>query len=579
MIQTLRQNELLARNNRLSLARPQHVCLEDSAKRLLKVTYVMTHVSICGGVKVIFEHANRLKERGWDVVIVSHFPKPDWYPIQVEYRQIPFGIELAQGVPICDVIVATYWDHIQACIETGIAPVVYFEQGDEHLFHIERLSAEMQLFVKKQMQLPAFIMTVSHQASSALEENFGRNSVVIPNAIDHGTFKQKDNTRDKTEDPYILMMGNENITFKGIPRIISAFKRVKSAYPNLRLYWINPKQPDNTWLNAVDQVYVNPPQTQIAELFQNAFMFVSASEFESFSLPVLEAMATGCPVVSTKNDGVMEYGIDRENIVFAEIGSEEDLVKKIFLLLENPELRQIITKNGLSVSQRYNWDASITNLMDYLTHVSEHKLVPIQEAEDWIINMDERNFIHSNDLIKFKNALLYAPDDYIYIPVIYDWVEQHPIARWELAASRKTPTNMRSLRIYTPSIGSNKTESMILGEGIQHVIEKKYEEALNCFIQEYATLPEEWKSACSKWIILCLIELGRDNDAIKVIKDALNAYEGFTDAYYLYFLLLNLHNMENEASNIHDVINMLGDSMGENEWFYDLETKLRKYTC
>src|SRR5690606_29024254 len=219
---------------------------------------------------------------------VSHFPKPDWYPIQVEYRQIPFGIELAQGVPICDVIVATYWDHIQACIETGIAPVVYFEQGDEHLFHIERLSAEMQLFVKKQMQLPAFIMTVSHQASSALEENFGRNSVVIPNAIDHGTFKQKDNTRDKTEDPYILMMGNENITFKGIPRIISAFKRVKSAYPNLRLYWINPKQPDNTWLNAVDQVYVNPPQTQIAELFQNAFMFVSASEFESFSLPVLE---------------------------------------------------------------------------------------------------------------------------------------------------------------------------------------------------------------------------------------------------------------------------------------------------
>ncbi|MEX3620623.1 hypothetical protein [Paenibacillus glucanolyticus] len=83
---------------------------------------------------------------------------------------------------------ATYWDHIQACIETGIAPVVYFEQGDEHLFEIQRLPDEMKTFVKTQIKLPQFIMTVSHQAASHLEENYRRKSAVIPNAIDDTIF-------------------------------------------------------------------------------------------------------------------------------------------------------------------------------------------------------------------------------------------------------------------------------------------------------------------------------------------------------------------------------------------------------
>lgn len=78
MIPTLRQYEYRVRNSRLPLAKPQEVelSIENSQKSKLKVVHVMTHVSVCGGVKIIFEHANRLKEQGWDVCIISHFPKP-----------------------------------------------------------------------------------------------------------------------------------------------------------------------------------------------------------------------------------------------------------------------------------------------------------------------------------------------------------------------------------------------------------------------------------------------------------------------------------------------------------------------
>ncbi|MEX3620624.1 glycosyl transferase family 1, partial [Paenibacillus glucanolyticus] len=84
------------------------------------------------------------------------------------------------------------------------------------------------------------------------------------------------------------MMGNELIRFKGIASIVRAVQRVKESYPEINLYWINPNTPSESWVNVADQIFVNPPQEKIAELFRNATLFVSGSEFESFSLPVLD---------------------------------------------------------------------------------------------------------------------------------------------------------------------------------------------------------------------------------------------------------------------------------------------------
>ncbi|MFF3922075.1 glycosyltransferase family 4 protein [Paenibacillus lactis] len=581
MISKLRQREFTARNHRLFLAQPQKVAPLQQKIEKLKVVYVMTHVSVCGGVKVILEHANQLVSHGWDVCIVSHFPKPDWYPINADYKQVSFGVELAQGIPLCDIIVATYWDHIQSCIETGIAPVVYFEQGDEHLFHIERLSDDVQSFVKTQMKLPAFIMTVSQMASHSLKNTFNRDSVIIPNAIDHHVFSSscmQNGSISTPKEQYILMMGNENISFKGIPKIINVFQRIKHSYPELKLYWINPKPPEDPWKHKADQVFVNPPQSKIAELFRNAKMFVSASEFESFSLPVIEAMATGCPVVSTRNEGVKEYGIHGNNILLAEIGNEEDLYAKVMTLLEDGEQCRKLSENGMETAKKYTWENSAQILMDYLRYVSAHAIEGVNQISDWNITIDESLFLNVEDRIKFNKALYHVKDDIVYIPIIHNWIENHPIARWEIAATRRVSTNTSSIRVLAPAsvpLDVNLTGSVVLGEGIQLVIEKQYSEALEYFIRQYNHSSEEWKPVCSKWIILCLIELERDHDALKVIQDTVCIYEGFSDALYLYYLLLCIHKSESKAEAIVDTIQLIGDSMNEMEWFLDLPNQIR----
>ena len=229
MIQDLRTKEFNKRLARLPMAKKQFLSNSVSRIEQIHVVYAMTHVGISGGVKVIFEHTNNLKKLGAKVTIVSHFQKPSWFPIETDYLQVPFDLELAKGIPNCDIIVATYWDHIQACIETGIAPVVYFEQGDFHLFDYESMNQTLKSFIQKQFQIPPFVYTVSNQASNLITKIYGREAQVFPNAVDESIFSIK-GEKEIGERPYLLMVGGESATFKGISFIIEAYEKVKDEF-------------------------------------------------------------------------------------------------------------------------------------------------------------------------------------------------------------------------------------------------------------------------------------------------------------------------------------------------------------
>jgi hypothetical protein len=181
-LQAFRKGEFLRREKRLKHAQKQWLYISQTKHQQLHIVYVMTHIGICGGTKICFEHVNHLTRFNQRVTIVSHFDKPTWFPIHkdVNYIQVPFEKELATGIPRCDIIVATYWREIYECIAREIAPVVYFEQGDYHLFSWENVCERGKAYIFKQFQLVPFIYTVSRGgASIEIKKNFGRDSMVI----------------------------------------------------------------------------------------------------------------------------------------------------------------------------------------------------------------------------------------------------------------------------------------------------------------------------------------------------------------------------------------------------------------
>ena len=110
-------------------------CMDGAKKRKLTVAYIMNHVRVCGGVKIIFEHTQRLVERGHDVYIVSHAARPDWFDLKAEFITVPPQFSRVQYVPEdVDIIVCTVADQLPECFLLSNKPVVMFEQGETYIF-------------------------------------------------------------------------------------------------------------------------------------------------------------------------------------------------------------------------------------------------------------------------------------------------------------------------------------------------------------------------------------------------------------------------------------------------------------
>jgi len=368
-IKIFRETEFLRRELHLIDAKRQELVETQNKHNQLHIVYVMTHVGICGGTKIILEHVNHLTRFKQRATIVSHFDKPTWFPMHkdVSYIQVPFEQELALGIPACDVIVATYWREIYECIAREIAPVVYFEQGDYHLFAWQEVPQREKDYIYKQFHLAPFIYTVSKGASEQIKENFGRNSIIINNAIDNKIFyhDSMDNIEEKHEFT-LMMIGSENNEFKRIADIQEAVSILSKSGYKLKTLWVTPDEP----IHTMGSVYVNPEQSQIGSLLRTADLFVSASLYESFSLPCLEAMASGCAVITTKNKGVEEYAEDGTNCIMVAMNDPRDLAEKIIRVIESDTLKNNLISEGLKTATQYTWDNIIPQIIEYYQQIA-----------------------------------------------------------------------------------------------------------------------------------------------------------------------------------------------------------------
>jgi len=95
------------------------------------------------------------------------------------------------------------------------------------------------------------------------------------------------------------------------------------------------------------------PATDLPQIYAGAAVFAYPSLYEGFGLPVLEAMASGVPVVCTAGTSMSEFAGDAP--VLFEQGRTEELRDCLHRLLDSEDLRQRFASTGLRVASEFTW--------------------------------------------------------------------------------------------------------------------------------------------------------------------------------------------------------------------------------
>jgi glycosyltransferase involved in cell wall biosynthesis len=95
------------------------------------------------------------------------------------------------------------------------------------------------------------------------------------------------------------------------------------------------------------------PHDDLPAIYRGAGCLIFPSLFEGFGMPVLEAMACGCPVVCSNTTSLPEIAGDAALLV--EPTDSEAFADSTYRLLSNADLRTELTERGLPQAARFSW--------------------------------------------------------------------------------------------------------------------------------------------------------------------------------------------------------------------------------
>jgi glycosyltransferase involved in cell wall biosynthesis len=165
---------------------------------------------------------------------------------------------------------------------------------------------------------------------------------------------------------------------KNFPLTLSAWRALPEPRPELWLFGV---EPEVVGEEPGIRYFVAPSDGQISELLAEATVFVQTSSHEGFCLPLLEAMATGCPVICTDAHGNRDFCEDEANCLMA-APTEAAVASAITRLLGDPALRERLSRAGIETAARYGWPGRIDPLEEFYSALGEPRHArPSSESE------------------------------------------------------------------------------------------------------------------------------------------------------------------------------------------------------
>jgi glycosyltransferase involved in cell wall biosynthesis len=199
---------------------------------------------------------------------------------------------------------------------------------------------------------------------------------VVPPGVDPIHFRPAYSLeRNRSKRPYVLSVAGSDPT-KNVETLVEAFAKLP---PHLReshdlvLAGDLRNRPEvharvrQLCLEAQTSFPGVVAEDQLIALYQHAAVFVFPSRYEGFGLPVLEAMACGCPVISSNASSLPEVFGDAA--LSADPLDAAGFACHMEQLLSDTGLRQELRRKGLARASQFSWEQTAREMVKVYTKV------------------------------------------------------------------------------------------------------------------------------------------------------------------------------------------------------------------
>lgn len=285
--------------------------------------------------------------------------------------------------------------------------VTVHDLGSEYLPGMHQLKQRLYLSLMQRYQLKTAskIIAVSKATKEDLVKRIGldqKKIEVVYEGYDNSLYKSVKNDLLISTLKYYELLTNNYYLFvgtvqprKNLERVILAYSQAINDYrltinekdkkKNLKSLIINHKSPDlviagsKGWLS--DEIYALPkklgiedrvkflgyvPDKDLPALYSGAIAFVYPSLFEGFGLPILEAQACGCPVITSDISSMPE--VSGDGALLVDPYSVEEIAE-VMVRVKSQESRVKIMKAGLENVKRFSWEKCAREVLHILEGV------------------------------------------------------------------------------------------------------------------------------------------------------------------------------------------------------------------
>lgn len=354
----------------------------------MKVNFIVPEITRTGGMNIIFQYANRLTERGHDVVLYTpvipfnlHKNRLRWYYLKYQVKSLLKRLTAGKNklpeniyqykfrikfVPVmhnmfvrdADASIATSWPTSY--------PVYHFSSSKGRKYYLiqdyEVWNSNVKL-VDKSYTLPLKRIVCCRHMQKLLMDKFGSESELIFIGLDRNRFH---NRRKKYNSPPVILFNDHSLPNKNVEGSIYTCEKLKENYPELRFKAFGVKQYHK--IPEFVEFTENPGDEEITKLYSEADIFIFASKYEGFGSPPSEAMACECAVVANAIAAIPEYSTHMVNAIHADPNDIEGLYKGAKYLLDNPaEIPKISKAAFTHIREFMDWDKSIIHFEKFIS--------------------------------------------------------------------------------------------------------------------------------------------------------------------------------------------------------------------